>query len=115
MTRRGTFIGSSAGVLGQSLSPICPTFCPYLTYPLALVYNSLNSTIDYARGEHDTMGSMAAGALTGALYKCTGRSSSNLSVGPGAHNHLAGVRPALAAATLVSSFAGLWSYVKRSV
>ncbi|KAH9933300.1 Tim17/Tim22/Tim23/Pmp24 family-domain-containing protein [Fomitopsis serialis] len=79
VTRRGTFIGNSAGVL-------------------ALVYNGINSTIDYARGQHDTAGSMAAGALTGALYKAT-----------------AGVRPALAAATLVSSFAGLWSYIKRSV
>lgn len=86
-----------------------------MTYPLALVYNSINSTIDYARGEHDTMGSMAAGALTGALYKCTGGLSLNVSACTKAHQHSAGVRPALAAATLVSSFAGLWSYVKRSV
>lgn len=115
VTRRGTFIGNSAGVLGQSPSPIRPTFCPYLTYPLALVYNSVNSTIDYARGEHDTVGSMAAGAVTGALYKCTGEPSLKVSAYSKAHKYLAGVRPALAAATLVSSFAGLWSYVKRSV
>jgi len=79
VTRRGTFIGNSAGVL-------------------AIVYNSINSSIDSLRGKHDTMGSMAAGALTGAMYKST-----------------AGVRPALAAATFVSVSAGIWSYVKRSV
>ncbi|KZT27758.1 Tim17-domain-containing protein [Neolentinus lepideus HHB14362 ss-1] len=79
VTRRGTFIGNSAGVL-------------------ALVYNGFNSTIDSIRGKHDTIGSMTAGALTGALYKST-----------------AGVKPALAAATLVSGLAGVWSYVKKRV
>ncbi|KAF8557800.1 mitochondrial import i [Imleria badia] len=79
ITRRGTFIGNSAGVL-------------------ALVYNGINSSIDSFRGKHDTAGSMAAGALTGALYKST-----------------AGVRPAFVAATLISGLAGIWSYVKKSV
>ncbi|KAF9245274.1 Tim17-domain-containing protein [Melanogaster broomeanus] len=79
VTRRGTFIGNSAGVL-------------------ALVYNGLNSSIDGFRGKHDTAGSMAAGALTGALYKST-----------------AGVKPALVAATVISGLAGMWSYVKKSV
>jgi len=79
VTRRGTFIGNSAGVL-------------------ALVYNGINSTIDSFRGRHDTLGSIAAGGLTGAIYKST-----------------AGVRPALAAATFASALAGLWSYVKQSV
>ncbi|KAI0923985.1 hypothetical protein AcV5_009366 [Taiwanofungus camphoratus] len=79
VTRRGTFIGNSAGVL-------------------ALIYNGINSTIDHLRGKHDTIGSMAAGGLTGALYKST-----------------AGIKPVLAAAALVSSLAGFWSYVKRSV
>ncbi|KAJ3489637.1 hypothetical protein NLI96_g1985 [Meripilus lineatus] len=79
VTRRGTFIGNSAGVL-------------------ALVYNGINSGIDAMRGKHDTAGSMAAGALTGVLFKST-----------------AGVRPALAAATFISGLAGVWSYVKRSV
>ncbi|TFY74827.1 hypothetical protein EWM64_g9186 [Hericium alpestre] len=68
ITRRGTFLGNSAGVV-------------------ALAYNGINSTIDALRGKHDTFGSMTAGALTGALYKST-----------------AGVKPALAAATLVSAF-----------
>ncbi|KAI0060938.1 Tim17-domain-containing protein [Artomyces pyxidatus] len=79
ITRRGTFLGNSAGVL-------------------ALGYNGINSTIDAVRGKHDTLGSMAAGALTGALFKST-----------------AGVKPALAAATVVSGLAGAWSYVKRRV
>ncbi|TDL23668.1 Tim17-domain-containing protein [Rickenella mellea] len=79
VTRRGTFMGNSAGVL-------------------ALVYNAINSSIDHARGKHDVFGSMAAGGLSGALYKST-----------------AGVRPALAAATLMTGLAGVWSYVKKAV
>jgi len=79
VTRRGTFIGNSAGVL-------------------ALAYNGINSSIDALRGKHDVFGSMAAGAVTGGLYKST-----------------AGVRPALAAATFISGLAGVWSYVKKSV
>ncbi|KAI9464583.1 Tim17-domain-containing protein [Lactarius psammicola] len=79
VTRRGTFLGNSAGVL-------------------ALGYNGINSTIDAVRGKHDAFGSMAAGALTGALFKST-----------------AGVKPALATATMVSAFAGAWSWVKTRV
>ncbi|KIY52838.1 Tim17-domain-containing protein [Fistulina hepatica ATCC 64428] len=79
ITRRGTFIGNSAGVL-------------------ALVYNAINSSIDGMRGKHDTLGSMAAGALTGALYKST-----------------AGVKPMIAAATVVSGLAGIWSNLKKRV
>lgn len=79
VTRRGTFIGNSAGVL-------------------ALVYNGVNSSIDAFRGKHDTLGSMTAGALTGALYKAT-----------------AGVKPAMAAATVIAGMAGIWSYVKKNV
>ncbi|KAI0334529.1 mitochondrial import inner membrane translocase subunit tim23 [Cubamyces sp. BRFM 1775] len=79
VTRRGTFIGNSAGCL-------------------ALVYNTFNSAIDHFRGQHDTYGSMAAGALTGVLYKST-----------------AGVKPALAAATVISGSAGVWSWIKRKI
>jgi len=79
VTRRGTFIGNSTGVL-------------------ALVYNGINSSIDHWRGRHDAVGSMVAGALTGAIYKST-----------------AGVKPALAAATFVSGLAGIWSFLKQSV
>ncbi|KAK0217993.1 Tim17-domain-containing protein [Armillaria fumosa] len=52
VTRRGTFIGNSAGVL-------------------ALVYNGVNSSIDAMRGKHDILGSMGAGGITGVLYKST--------------------------------------------
>ncbi|KAJ7035663.1 Tim17/Tim22/Tim23/Pmp24 family-domain-containing protein [Mycena alexandri] len=52
VTRRGTFIGNSAGIL-------------------ALVYNGVNSSIDAMRGKHDILGSMGAGGITGALYKST--------------------------------------------
>jgi len=79
VTRRGTFLGNSAGVL-------------------ALGYNGINSTIDAVRGKHDAFGSMVAGALTGAMFKST-----------------AGVKPALAAATIVSASAGVWSWVKTRV
>lgn len=63
------------------------------------------------------LGSMAAGAVTGGLYKSTGMNSSSsffdtfLMLLP----TLAGVRPALVAATFISGLAGVWSYVKKSV
>ncbi|KAF5338610.1 hypothetical protein D9611_012812 [Ephemerocybe angulata] len=79
VTRRGTFVGNSAGVM-------------------ALIYNGINSSIDAFRGQHDTAGSMAAGALTGAIFRST-----------------AGVKPALISATIVSGMAGIWSVVKKSV
>ncbi|THU91502.1 Tim17-domain-containing protein [Dendrothele bispora CBS 962.96] len=79
VTRRGTFIGNSAGVL-------------------ALVYNGINATIDHTRGRHDILGSIAAGGITGALYKST-----------------AGVKPAVSAAVIMSGMAGIWSYVKKII
>ncbi|KAG8927966.1 Mitochondrial import inner membrane translocase subunit tim23 [Tulasnella sp. 419] len=77
VTRRGAFMGNSAGVL-------------------ALIYNGINSSIDAWRGKHDAWGSMAAGGITGALFKST-----------------AGVKPMIAAATLMTGAAGAWSYFKR--
>ncbi|EJT96589.1 Tim17-domain-containing protein [Dacryopinax primogenitus] len=79
VTRRGTFIGNSAGVM-------------------ALAYNAINSCIDGYRGKHDTWGSLAAGGLTGALYKST-----------------AGVRPALAGAAVMTGVAGIWCYIKTVI
>jgi len=77
VTRRGTFIGNSAGVMGAcTLSPR-PSFLIRLFPFKALVYNAINSSIDSMRGKHDTFGSMSAGALTGALYKSTGRKFSS--------------------------------------
>lgn len=52
ITRRGPFMGNSAGVL-------------------ALVYNIMNSTIGYYRGKHDAFNSLSAGAVSGMLFKST--------------------------------------------
>ncbi|BGP17768.1 hypothetical protein JCM10213_001730 [Rhodosporidiobolus nylandii] len=53
VTRRGTHMGNSAGVL-------------------ALIYNGINSTIDVYRGNvHDAYGSMAAAAATGVIWRST--------------------------------------------
>ena len=52
ITRRGPFLGNSAGVI-------------------ALVYNLLNSTIGHYRGKHDAFNSISAGALSGMLFKST--------------------------------------------
>jgi import inner membrane translocase subunit TIM23 len=51
-TRRGSFLGNSLGVL-------------------AIFYNIANSSMDAFRGKHDALNSMAAGAISGALYKST--------------------------------------------
>ena len=83
---------------------------------IALLYNGVNSSIDAMRGKHDTMGSMAAGAVTGAIFKSTG-SPLSFSADICSHFHifLAGIKPAIAAATVISCMAGIWSYVKKSV
>lgn len=52
VTRRGPFLGNSAGVV-------------------AMVYNCINSTLGVARGKHDSANSIVAGALSGALFKST--------------------------------------------
>ncbi|KAF2243042.1 mitochondrial import inner membrane translocase subunit tim23 [Trematosphaeria pertusa] len=52
VTRRGPFLGNSAGVV-------------------AMVYNGINSTIGYYRGKHDVTNSVVAGALSGAVFKST--------------------------------------------
>ncbi|TIC12211.1 Tim17-domain-containing protein [Wallemia mellicola] len=52
VTKRGSFIGNSGGVL-------------------ALVYNISNSSLDSIRGKHDVLNSMGAGAISGALFKST--------------------------------------------
>ena len=52
ITRRGPFLGNSAGVI-------------------ALVYNGVNSTIGYYRGKHDATNSILAGGLSGMLFKST--------------------------------------------
>lgn len=37
------------------------------------MYNGINGAISRARGEYDPINSVAAGALTGALFKSTGK------------------------------------------
>ncbi|RSH90162.1 Mitochondrial import inner membrane translocase subunit tim23 [Saitozyma podzolica] len=78
-TRRGSFLGNSLGVL-------------------AIFYNIANSSMDAFRGKHDALNSMAAGAISGALYKST-----------------AGLRPAMVGAGLMTAAAGGWSYFKTAV
>lgn len=52
ITRRGPFLGNSAGVI-------------------ALVYNGINSTIGHYRGKHDAVNSVSAGVLSGMIFKST--------------------------------------------
>ncbi|OLN81686.1 Mitochondrial import inner membrane translocase subunit tim23 [Colletotrichum chlorophyti] len=52
VTRRGPFLGNSAGVV-------------------AITYNILNSGIGYLRGKHDAANTIVAGALSGMVFKST--------------------------------------------
>ncbi|KAK9472012.1 Tim17/Tim22/Tim23/Pmp24 family-domain-containing protein [Dipodascopsis tothii] len=52
VTRRGPFLGNSAGVL-------------------AMTYNGINSLLGYYRGYHDDYNSVAAGLLAGAVFRST--------------------------------------------
>lgn len=52
VTRRGPFLGNSAGVV-------------------AMIYNCLNSSLGYARGRHDAANTILAGGLSGMLFKST--------------------------------------------
>lgn len=80
VTRRGPFLGNSAGVL-------------------ALSYNLINSSIEYFRGgQHDWMGSVTAGALSGAIFKAT-----------------KGPRPMAIASGLMAGAAGTWQLLKHSL
>lgn len=56
VTRRGSFFGNTAGTV-------------------ALIYNIVDASIDAARGKHDMVGAIAAGGLSGAIFKCSGESS----------------------------------------
>ena len=76
ITRRGPFLGNSAGVV-------------------AMMYNGINSTIGYYRGKHDTMNSIAAGGISGMLFKST-----------------RGIRPMMISGGIVASLAGTWAVSK---
>jgi import inner membrane translocase subunit TIM23 len=73
ITRRGPFLGNSAGVV-------------------AMVYNGFNSALGYARGKHDAANSIAAGALSGMLFKST-----------------RGLKPMMISGGIVASIAGTWA------
>jgi import inner membrane translocase subunit TIM23 len=73
ITRRGPFLGNSAGVV-------------------AICYNIINSAIGHFRGKHDAANTIAAGALSGMLFKST-----------------RGVRPMLISGGVVASVAGAWA------
>ncbi|OTA93314.1 hypothetical protein M434DRAFT_31086 [Hypoxylon sp. CO27-5] len=77
VTRRGPFLGNSAGVV-------------------AIAYNCFNSAIGYVRGKHDAANSIAAGALSGMLFKST-----------------RGLRPMLISGGIVASVAGVWAVTKK--
>ncbi|KAF2717327.1 mitochondrial import inner membrane translocase subunit tim23 [Polychaeton citri CBS 116435] len=52
ITRRGPFLGNSAGVV-------------------AMMYNGINSTVGYYRGKHDSMNSVISGGISGAIFRST--------------------------------------------
>ncbi|KAI1821780.1 Tim17-domain-containing protein [Xylaria intraflava] len=52
ITRRGPFLGNSAGVV-------------------AITYNCINSLIGYLRGQHDATNTIVAGALSGMVFRST--------------------------------------------
>lgn len=73
VTRRGPYLGNSAGVV-------------------AITYNCFNSLIGAWRGKHDAANSVAAGALSGMMFKST-----------------RGLRPMLISGGLVASVAAAWT------
>lgn len=73
VTRRGPFLGNSAGTI-------------------AITYNCINSLIGALRGKHDAGNSVAAGALSGMVFKST-----------------RGLRPMLISGGLVGGVAGVWA------
>jgi mitochondrial import inner membrane translocase subunit TIM23 len=73
VTRRGPFLGNSAGVV-------------------AIVYNCFNSLIGYYRGKNDAANTIAAGFLSGMLFKST-----------------RGVKPMIISGGVVASVAGVWA------
>ncbi|KAI0128636.1 Tim17/Tim22/Tim23/Pmp24 family-domain-containing protein [Xylariales sp. AK1849] len=79
VTRRGPFLGNSAGVV-------------------AITYNLLNSGIGYVRSKHDAANTIAAGGLSGMLFKST-----------------RGLRPMVISGGIVASVAGVWAVTKRAV
>ncbi|PWN28935.1 Tim17-domain-containing protein [Jaminaea rosea] len=79
MTRRASFFGNSAGVI-------------------ALIYNVTDAIIDNVRGKHDMAGAIAAGGISGAMFKAT-----------------AGVRPMAVASGIMMGAAASWTAAKQAL
>ncbi|KAK3700567.1 Mitochondrial import inner membrane translocase subunit tim23 [Vermiconidia calcicola] len=77
ITRRGPFLGNSAGVV-------------------AMMYNGINSIIGHYRGKHDSFNSVAAGGISGMIFKAT-----------------RGVRPMMISGGIVASVAGTWAVTRK--
>lgn len=73
VTRRGPFLGNSAGTI-------------------SITYNCINSLIGSLRGKHDAANSVAAGALSGMVFKST-----------------RGLRPMMISGGLIGGVAGVWA------
>ncbi|ROT35950.1 mitochondrial import inner membrane translocase subunit TIM23 [Sodiomyces alkalinus F11] len=78
VTRRGPFLGNSAGVV-------------------AITYNCFTGAIGYFRGKHDSANTIAAGALSGMLFKST-----------------KGLRPMMISGGIVATVAGAWAVVRTT-
>jgi import inner membrane translocase subunit TIM23 len=57
-----------------------------------MLYNGINSTIGYARGKHDSINSIAAGTISGMVFKST-----------------RGLRPMMISGGIVGSVAAAWA------
>lgn len=79
VTRRGPFLGNSAGVV-------------------AMGYNGINSFIGYVRGKHEASNSIAAGAISGVIFRST-----------------KGPRQMLISGGIVATAAGIWAFGRRAL
>ncbi len=91
-----------------SLLHLAPSRPQIDTRALAIFYNLTNSSLDYARGQHDVFNSIGAAAASGAVFKATGEyhtpssSIDYLTDGPDS----AGVKPAAMSAGIMAGAAG---------
>ena len=119
VTRRGTFLGNSAGVLGMMIHPITFLFVLHSALALQLwdtmelIPPSTRFGVSMTRSEACSRVQSPArcSSLPVSAFR-TRRQRMALSVCP---SFLAGVKPALAAATIVSASAGAWSWIKSRV
>ena len=119
VTRRGTFLGNSAGVLGMVIHPITILFVLHSALALQL-WDTMELIPPSTRfGASMTLSEVCSQVVSPALS-----SSPPVSAFPtlsqahdpqGSTSFLAGVKPALAAATIVSASAGAWSWIKTRV